>query len=108
MSKILVYQMPWILNAAWKIVKSLLPAPAVARISFVSNVTLQDLVSSEFGPLNTWPFDWIPEIRDVSAQPGAPIEEEKGVQIFPEKNLIFGKELHGNLEAEILIKNRSS
>lgn len=44
-SKILVYQMPWILNAAWKIVKSLLPAPAVARIMFVSESSIEQLVS---------------------------------------------------------------
>lgn len=34
--KILVFEMPWILNTAWKIIKSLLPPPAVARIKFVT------------------------------------------------------------------------
>ena len=28
--------MPWILNTAWKIIKSILPPPAVARIKFVT------------------------------------------------------------------------
>ena len=31
-----VFEMPWILNTAWKIIKSLLPPPAVARIKFVT------------------------------------------------------------------------
>ena len=34
--KILVFEMPWILNTAWKIIKSILPPPAVARIKFVT------------------------------------------------------------------------
>ena len=31
-----VFEMPWILNTAWKIIKSILPPPAVARIKFVT------------------------------------------------------------------------
>ena len=43
--KILVFEMPWILNTAWKIIKSLLPPPAVARIKFVnkSNIKVRTL-----------------------------------------------------------------
>lgn len=39
--KILVFEMPWILNTAWKIIKSLLPPPAVARIKFVTKSNIK-------------------------------------------------------------------
>ena len=36
-----VFEMPWILNTAWKIIKSLLPPPAVARIKFVTKSNIK-------------------------------------------------------------------
>ena len=39
--KILVFEMPWILNTAWKVIKSLLPPPAVARIKFVNKTSIK-------------------------------------------------------------------
>jgi len=50
--KILVFEMPWILNTAWKVIKSLLPPPAVARIKFVNKTNIKELISSDQLPIN--------------------------------------------------------
>jgi len=105
-SKILVYQMPWILNAAWKIVKTMLPAPAVSRIMFVSRSSIEQVISPEWGTLDTWHVGWVEEGG------GEGIDESVGdgdeVRIIPDKIIIFSKKANNNLEAEILIKNVSS
>ena len=108
-SKILVYQMPWILNAAWKIVKTMLPAPAVARIVFVTKSSIEQLVSPEWGSLDTWDFSWIEEresqeqVKEVES-----INDDSEVKLSPEKLLIFSKKDNNNLEADIVIMNMSS
>ena len=107
-NKILVYEMPWILNTAWKIIKSLLPAPAVARIKFVSKSSIEQLVSpdnllSEWGGLDTWQYRWVAEDDGV----GRDVEGDC-VKISPEKIVMFSSTDHNNLEAEVLIQNVSS
>ena len=44
---ILVYDMPWVLNAAWKIIKSWLPAAAVKKIKFLSNSNMEEFVPAD-------------------------------------------------------------
>jgi len=60
--KILVFEMPWILNTAWKIIKSLLPPPAVARIKFVTKSNIKELISPDqlpvsWGGEDDWEFE---------------------------------------------------
>ena len=62
-NKILVFEMPWILNTAWKMIKSLLPPPAVARIQFVNKTSIKNLIAVQQLPLSwggedDWEYDW--------------------------------------------------
>ncbi|CAN7998704.1 unnamed protein product, partial [Ixodes hexagonus] len=44
---IMVYDMPWLFNTAWKVVKSWLPAEGVDRIKFVDRETITNYVARE-------------------------------------------------------------
>ncbi|XP_064474589.1 motile sperm domain-containing protein 2-like [Ornithodoros turicata] len=48
---IIVYNMPWLFNAAWKIIKTMIPSEGVQRIKFVSKETLLDYVDSDKLPV---------------------------------------------------------
>jgi hypothetical protein len=65
---ILVYEMPWILNATFQIIKKLLPAKAVERLRFVTAKTLKDYVDVDnqldiWGGNDSTPFVFVPENR---------------------------------------------
>ncbi|KFM65622.1 Motile sperm domain-containing protein 2, partial [Stegodyphus mimosarum] len=51
LAHILIYELPWILNPAWKIIKQWLPEDFVEKIKFVSKTSIQDYVSEENLPL---------------------------------------------------------
>lgn len=44
---IMVYDMPWLFNTAWKVIKSWLPAEGVDRIKFVDRNTITEHISPE-------------------------------------------------------------
>lgn len=48
---ILVFELPWILTAGWKIVKTWLSARAVDKIKFVTKSTIHDYIASEELPI---------------------------------------------------------
>lgn len=48
---ILIYEMPWIFNAAWKIIKSWLPEDTVDKIKFINKSTVLQYVNKESLPL---------------------------------------------------------
>uniref|UniRef100_A0A224XF82 Putative phosphatidylinositol transfer protein pdr16 n=1 Tax=Panstrongylus lignarius TaxID=156445 RepID=A0A224XF82_9HEMI len=50
---ILIFEMPWVLNAAFKIIKTWLPTKAVQKIKFVNKNTLKDYVDSAHA-LKSW------------------------------------------------------
>ena len=63
---IVIYQMPWVLSAAFKVVKTLLPAKAVEKMRFVTKDTLKDIVTPEqalavWGGKDNYTFEFIPE-----------------------------------------------
>ncbi|CAG9855784.1 unnamed protein product [Phyllotreta striolata] len=63
---ILIFEMPWILTAAFKVVKSWLPEKAVEKIKFVSKKDLSNFVPAEhilksWGGSNPFVFSFIPE-----------------------------------------------
>ncbi|PSN37774.1 hypothetical protein C0J52_15860 [Blattella germanica] len=65
---ILVFEMPWILNAAFKIIKSWLPAKAVQKIKFVNKSNLKEFVEPDqalkcWGGLDEYTFVFVPEQR---------------------------------------------
>lgn len=66
LNNILVYNMPWILNATFKIIKQLLPAKAAAKMKFINNKTIREFVSDEnmlkiWGGKDEYKFEFIPE-----------------------------------------------
>lgn len=90
-NKILVFEMPWILNTAWKIIKSLLPPPAVARIKFVSKANIKSLISESNLPLawggeDDWEYDWRSFLGDTSS---APLDSPGGYKLSPVSVLKF-------------------
>ncbi|XP_050045670.1 motile sperm domain-containing protein 2-like isoform X1 [Dermacentor andersoni] len=44
---IMVYDMPWLFNTAWKVIKSWVPAEGVERVKFVDRNTITNYVSPE-------------------------------------------------------------
>ncbi|KAG6461114.1 hypothetical protein O3G_MSEX012427 [Manduca sexta] len=65
---IVIYNMPWVLSAAFKVVKTLLPAKAVEKMKFVTKDTLKDIVAPEqaltcWGGKDNYVFEFIPENR---------------------------------------------
>jgi len=70
---ILVLDMPWVLNAAWKIIKAWLPAGAVKKIKFVNKNTVDEYVHPEqkllaWGGSDPWEYEFIEE-RTTNPEP---------------------------------------
>jgi len=62
---IIILEMPWVLNAAFKIIKSWLPAKAIPRIKFVNKSNLKDYVDPNdilkcWGGNNDYTFKFVP------------------------------------------------
>ncbi|KAK0064679.1 motile sperm domain-containing protein 2 [Biomphalaria pfeifferi] len=71
---ILIYDMPWIFNAAWRVIKSWLSAEAVAKIKFVTKTDIQNYISPEdlppyMGGTDTFQFVYVPGMSDHSPYP---------------------------------------
>jgi len=110
---ILVFEMPWVLNAGWKIIKPLLPGPAVKKIKFVTRSNLSDHVSPEnqlaaWGGLDPWTYIWEPEAKKVNLLEASDQDLDNNVMVItPEKFLVFERN-EDTLEASIQISNISS
>ncbi|KAG5283345.1 hypothetical protein AALO_G00041050 [Alosa alosa] len=50
LSKMIMYEMPWIMNAAWKIVKTWLGPEAISKLKFVNKSEMQTYISPEHLP----------------------------------------------------------
>lgn len=58
---ILVFEMPWVLNAAWKIIKTWLPSGAVKKIKFLNKTNIREYVNEDqllpsWGGTETWEY----------------------------------------------------
>nr|XP_026498218.1 motile sperm domain-containing protein 2-like [Vanessa tameamea] len=65
---IIVFQLPWILSAGFKIIKGILPSAAVERLRMVNKDKLKELVAPEqaltcWGGRNDYVFKFVPENR---------------------------------------------
>jgi len=63
---ILVLEMPWVLNAAFKMIKAWLPPAAVKKIKFLTLSNMNEYVNDEnrleeWGGTDTWQYSWVPE-----------------------------------------------
>ncbi|KAL3880965.1 hypothetical protein ACJMK2_033166 [Sinanodonta woodiana] len=47
LDKMLIYEMPWVFNAAWTIIKTWLSAEAVKRIKFVKKADIQEYINKD-------------------------------------------------------------
>lgn len=60
---ILVYEMPWVLNAAFKIIKGWLPPAAVKKIKFLTKSNMGEYLTEEnrleeWGGTDSWQYHW--------------------------------------------------
>ncbi|KFB50757.1 AGAP005556-PA-like protein [Anopheles sinensis] len=65
---ILIYDLPWILNATFQIIKKLLPAKAVDRLRNVNNKNIREYIDEDnmqkcWGGKDDYVFEFIPEAR---------------------------------------------
>ncbi|KAF4522258.1 hypothetical protein B566_EDAN011954 [Ephemera danica] len=72
---IIVYDMAWVLNAAFKIIKSWLPARAVEKIKFVSKNTIQEYVPLDqalvsWGGTDEYEYSFEPELSNGRLEDG--------------------------------------
>jgi len=68
---ILVFEMPWVLNAAFKVIKAWLPPAAVKKIKFLTKSNMGEYVSEdnrleEWGGTDTWQYAWQPETQEAA------------------------------------------
>lgn len=69
---IMIFEMPWILNAAFKIIKGLLPPKAVARMKFVNSKSMKEFISEDnmlkaWGGTDDYVFHFVSEQQMQSA-----------------------------------------
>ncbi|KAL5012118.1 hypothetical protein ScPMuIL_010669 [Solemya velum] len=62
----LIFEMPWIFNAAWKIIKTWMSADAVKKIKFVSKTNIQEYIDrgqllEHMGGTDKYVYKYIPE-----------------------------------------------
>ncbi|KAJ0184179.1 hypothetical protein K1T71_000602 [Dendrolimus kikuchii] len=65
---IIIFDMPWVLSAAFKVVKTLLPAKAVEKMKFVEKDTLKEFVTPDqalvcWGGKDNYVFEFVPEVK---------------------------------------------
>jgi len=108
--RIIVQEMPWVMNAVWKVVKSLLPGPAQERIKFCTKANIGEFVDleslpEELGGKDAWEYSWVPENRQKIVT-----EEESGKKwsVSPRDNLQFRtkNDNSGDLETSLTVSNR--
>ena len=63
---ILVFDMPWVLNAGWKIIKGWLPKSGVEKIKFLNAKTMGEYVTNDnmlkaWGGTDDWEYTFVPE-----------------------------------------------
>jgi len=63
---ILVFEMPWVLNAAWKVIKAWLPAAAVKKIKFLTKSNVGEYIDDNnrlecWGGSDDWEYVFEPE-----------------------------------------------
>ncbi|XP_048515667.1 motile sperm domain-containing protein 2-like isoform X2 [Athalia rosae] len=79
---IIIFEMPWVLNAAFKIIKSWLPTKAIQKIKFVTKATLKDYVEPDnaliaWGGNDNYSFTFIPEAQATSGLTNGRFENKK-------------------------------
>lgn len=105
---ILIYEMPWVLNAAFKIIKTLLPAKAVAKMKFVDKSSVSQFIPLDqaqkcWGGQDDYTYSFVSasfQPNDVSikkvtfADPGSPDGDESSnmMKLNPHDTIVFKRE----------------
>lgn len=109
--------MPWIMSAAFKVIKSLLPAKGVEKMKFVNKDTLKTYVSPEqalvcWGGQDTYEFEFVPENRNSEHTPKKVTFAEQGDNYSPGEmlrlspsNLIIFKNENEEISGHFVITN---
>lgn len=87
LNNIIIYEMPWVANAAFKIIKSWLPTKAIPKIKVVNKTTLKDFVSPSealkcWGGTNEFVFKFTSEVRTTTPEINGKLENRKVRIIF--------------------------
>ncbi|XP_023948889.1 motile sperm domain-containing protein 2-like [Bicyclus anynana] len=112
---VIVYQLPWMLQAGFKIVKNILPTAAVERLRMVNKDKLKDLVAPEqaltsWGGKDSYVFQFIPENRVVADKTAKHVSFAEDCQskemllLSPSKVLIFSND-NGRISSQLTITN---
>lgn len=114
---VIVFQLPWMLTAGFKIVKGSLPAAAVERLRMVSKDKLKDLVAPEqalasWGGKDNYVFEFIPEKQmdctDKATKHVSFSHDTKSNEMLllsPSKTLIFSND-NEKISAYLTVTNR--
>ncbi|CAF0743056.1 unnamed protein product [Brachionus calyciflorus] len=103
----IVYQMPFIFNAAWKIIKNWLPPEAIKLIKFVDKKSIKELVhetqlSVHMGGTDTYKYTYIRDEHVVKAQ----IEAFQSVSEFEQyKSIEPSIQVHESIKEEVVEDN---
>ncbi|XP_041983932.1 motile sperm domain-containing protein 2-like [Aricia agestis] len=108
---IIVFELPWILSAGFKIVKGILPARAVEKLRTINKDKLKDLVAPEqalvsWGGKDDYVFKFISEGQTKSQESKLDTDYSPGemVSLSPSKVLTFKTE-KDVISAHLTIKN---
>ncbi|XP_038220418.1 motile sperm domain-containing protein 2-like [Zerene cesonia] len=121
---IIIYQMPWVLSAAFKIVKSLLPAQAIEKLKNVNKDTIKNFVPPEqaltcWGGQDNYVFEFVPENRSSPDHTPKKVTfaEQNDVLTFPHagdmlrinpSNLIVFKNENDDITGQFVITNNNA
>ncbi|CAN9497691.1 unnamed protein product [Ophioblennius macclurei] len=113
LSKMIIVDMPWIMNAAWKIVKSWLGPEAISKLKFASRTEVQNFIGPEYLPPHmggTDPFKYsYPPLPDDDFQTpicdNGPIVSEDDTE-SKECELESRETLESSFNSEIVTKTK--
>jgi len=110
--RIIVLEMPWVMNTVWRLVKSLLPGPAQDMIKFCTKANVTEFLDTEglpreLGGEDDWQYSWQPEQRH---QPEISEDENRSWIVSPSDRLVFRAKADagGELETNLTVSNRST
>ncbi|XP_072946728.1 motile sperm domain-containing protein 2-like [Epargyreus clarus] len=111
---IIVFQLPWILSAGFKIVKSILPAKAVEKLKTIGKDKLKEIVAPEqaltcWGGKDDYVFEFIPEKQTESTAKKVTFKENGthslGELLSLSTNIVEFKTDGDEISGEFTIKN---
>lgn len=96
---ILIFEMPWVMNAAFKIIKSWLPSKAVQKIKFVDKKSLKEYVDSSQA-LKSWGGEDVYEFVFVPETEGKLEENKKKVHFADGSHFVETQNAFGDVKAD--------